>query len=196
MRWLGRKGVLTEQLKSLGALPAAERPEAGARINAAKERVQQAIEARRAELERGAVERARWPPGRSMSRCPGAARLPGGLHPITQTRLRIEQIFRRAGFEVAEGPEIEDDFHNFEALNIPADHPARAMHDTFYLKDGPAAAHAYLAGADPRDADAHAAAGADRARAACIAATRTSATRRCFIRSRACSSTRTSASPT
>ena len=116
-------------------LPPPERPAAGARINAAKERVQQAIEARRAELERGAVERA-LAAGAIDVTLPGRGEAPGGLHPITQARLRIEQIFRQAGFEIAEGPEIEDDFHNFEALNIPADHPARAMHDTFYLKDG------------------------------------------------------------
>jgi phenylalanyl-tRNA synthetase alpha chain len=135
VHWLGRKGTLTEQIKGLGALPPAERPAAGARINAAKALIQQALEARRIELERGAVERA-LAAGAIDVTLPGRGEQPGGLHPVTQARLRIEQIFQRAGYEIAEGPEIEDEFHNFEALNIPAGHPARAMHDTFYLKDG------------------------------------------------------------
>jgi phenylalanyl-tRNA synthetase alpha chain len=135
VRWLGRKGTLTEQLKTLGALPAPERPAAGSRINAAKTAVQGAIESRRAQLERLRVERELSLGAIDVS-LPGRGEAQGGLHPITQTRLRIEEIFRRAGFEVAEGPEIEDEFHNFEALNIPVNHPARAMHDTFYLKDG------------------------------------------------------------
>jgi len=135
VRWLGKKGALTEQLKALGRLAAAERPAAGARINEAKERLQAAIEARRAALERGAIERA-LTADRIDVTLPGRGEAPGGLHPVTQARLRIETLFRRAGFEVAAGPEIEDDFHNFEALNIPPHHPARAMHDTFYFPDG------------------------------------------------------------
>jgi phenylalanyl-tRNA synthetase alpha chain len=134
-RWLGKKGRLTEQLKALGTLPAAVRPAAGARINEAKEQVQAAIEARRASLERADIER-RLAAGRIDVTLPGRGEEPGGLHPVTQARLRIETLFRRAGFEVASGPEIEDDFHNFEALNIPPNHPARAMHDTFYFPDG------------------------------------------------------------
>jgi phenylalanyl-tRNA synthetase alpha chain len=135
VRWLGKKGALTEQLKALGTLPAAERPAAGARINEAKEQLQSAIETRRATLERDAIERA-LTAGRIDVTLPGRGEDPGGLHPVTQARLRIETLFRRAGFEVASGPEIEDDFHNFEALNIPPNHPARAMHDTFYFPDG------------------------------------------------------------
>jgi phenylalanyl-tRNA synthetase alpha chain len=135
VRWLGKKGTLTEQLKSLGALPAAERPSAGQRINEAKERVQAAIEARRADLERAEVEQ-KLAAGRIDVTLPGRGEERGGLHPVTKARLRIETLFRRAGFEVAAGPEIEDDFHNFEALNIPPNHPARAMHDTFYFPDG------------------------------------------------------------
>ena len=135
VHWLGKKGVLTEQLKALGALPAPERPAAGARINQAKEQVQAAIEARRAALERADIER-RLAAGRIDVTLPGRGEESGGLHPVTQARLRIETLFRRAGFEVASGPEIEDDFHNFEALNIPPNHPARAMHDTFYFPDG------------------------------------------------------------
>ena len=135
VRWLGKKGALTEQLKALGTLPAAERPAAGARINEAKVELQSAIEARRTALERGEIERA-LTAGRIDVTLPGRGEAPGGLHPVTQARLRIETLFRRAGFEVASGPEIEDDFHNFEALNIPPNHPARAMHDTFYFPDG------------------------------------------------------------
>jgi phenylalanyl-tRNA synthetase alpha chain len=135
VRWLGKKGTLTEQLKSLGTLPAAERPAAGALINASKGELQAAIEGRRAELERARVEQ-QLAAGAIDVTLPGRGEVQGGLHPITATRLRIEEIFRRAGYEVAEGPEIEDEFYNFEALNIPENHPARAMHDTFYLKDG------------------------------------------------------------
>ena len=135
VRWLGKKGALTEQLKALGALPAFERPAAGQRINEAKERLQSAIEARRASLENAAVEQ-QLAAGRIDVTAPGRGEEPGGLHPVTKARLRIETLFRRAGFQVASGPEIEDDFHNFEALNIPPNHPARAMHDTFYFGDG------------------------------------------------------------
>jgi phenylalanyl-tRNA synthetase alpha chain len=135
VRWLGKKGTLTEQLKTLGALPAPERPAAGARINAAKSAVQNAIEVRRAELDSAGIEH-ELSSGAIDVTLPGRGESLGGVHPITATRWRIEEIFRRAGFEVADGPEIEDEFYNFEALNIPANHPARAMHDTFYLKDG------------------------------------------------------------
>ncbi|HEY8508986.1 MAG TPA: phenylalanine--tRNA ligase subunit alpha [Steroidobacteraceae bacterium] len=135
VRWLGKKGTLTEQLKTLGTLPPAERPAAGQRINEAKERVQAALEARRAELERAAIEK-QLAAGRIDVTLPGRGEERGGLHPVTKARLRIEELFRRAGFDVAEGPEIEDDFHNFEALNIPPNHPSRAMHDTFYFPDG------------------------------------------------------------
>ncbi|HEY6483942.1 MAG TPA: phenylalanine--tRNA ligase subunit alpha [Steroidobacteraceae bacterium] len=135
VRWLGKKGTLTEQLKALGALPGAERPAAGQRINEAKLALQGALDARREVLEQARVERELLA-GRLDVTLPGRGEERGGLHPLTKVRLRIEQLFRRAGFEVARGPEIEDDFHNFGALNIPADHPARAMHDTFYFPDG------------------------------------------------------------
>ena len=135
VRWLGKKGTLTEQLKSLGALPAGDRPAAGQRINEAKERLQAVIEARRAELERAETD-LKLAAGRIDVTLPGRGEERGGLHPVTKARLRIETLFRRAGFEVAAGPEIEDDFHNFEALNIPPNHPARALHDTFYFPDG------------------------------------------------------------
>ncbi|MEP7245353.1 MAG: phenylalanine--tRNA ligase subunit alpha [Gammaproteobacteria bacterium] len=135
VRWLGKKGALTEQLKTLGALPAAERPAAGQRINEAKQSLQVALDARKDVLESARIERELLS-GRVDVTLPGRGEERGALHPITRARQRIEMLFRRAGFDVAEGPEIEDDFHNFEALNIPADHPARAMHDTFYFPDG------------------------------------------------------------
>ena len=134
VRWLGKKGTLTEQAKTLGSLPAEERPGAGARINAAKNDVQAAIRARHDELARAQIDR-ELAASRIDVTLPGRGEEPGGLHPVTQARLRIETLFRAAGFDVAAGPEIEDDFHNFEALNIPPGHPARAMHDTFYFAD-------------------------------------------------------------
>ena len=132
---LGKKGTVTELLKGLGSLPADERKSAGATINQAKDRIAAALDARRAELDAVALER-ELGSGAIDVTLPGRGQSVGGLHPVTRTRLRIEAIFRRAGFSVAEGPEVEDDFHNFEALNIPANHPARAMHDTFYFGDG------------------------------------------------------------
>ncbi len=150
VRWLGKKGTLTEQLKSLGALPAAERPAAGQKINEAKQSVQSAIDARRRLLEQAEVE-SKLAAGRIDVTLPGRGEERGGLHPVTKARLRIEQLFRRAGFEVASGPEIEDDFHNFEALNIPPDHPARAMHDTFYFADGRLLRTPHITGADSCD---------------------------------------------
>jgi len=132
---LGKKGSITSRLKQLGGLSPEERRAAGARINEAKDRLAAAIDARRAELERAELDR-KLEAGVIDVTAPGRGQGQGGLHPVTRTRLRIEAIFRQAGFSVAEGPEVEDDFHNFEALNIPPDHPARAMHDTFYFPDG------------------------------------------------------------
>jgi phenylalanyl-tRNA synthetase alpha chain len=135
VRWLGKKGTFTEQLKALGSLAPAERPAAGARINEAKAELTRALEARRAQLERTDIEK-KLLEGRIDVTLPGRGEESGGLHPVTRARLRIETLFRRAGFDVASGPEIEDDFHNFAALNIPQNHPARALHDTFYFPDG------------------------------------------------------------
>ena len=135
VEFLGKKGLITEQLKSLGKLSAAERPAAGARINAAKEQVLAAIEAHRVTLE-AEVLAAALAGQRIDVTLAGRGQRPGVLHPVTRTLQRVERLFRSAGFAVAEGPEVEDEFHNFEALNIPAHHPARAMHDTFYLEDG------------------------------------------------------------
>jgi phenylalanyl-tRNA synthetase alpha chain len=135
VRVLGKKGLLTEQLKSLGSLSAAERPAAGQRINDAKTSIQAALEMHRIRLEQAALE-AELAKGTIDVTLPGRGQEPGSVHPVTRTRLRIESIFKQAGFQVASGPEVEDDFHNFEALNIPKNHPARAMHDTFYFPDG------------------------------------------------------------
>ena len=135
VRLLGKKGALTEQLKRLGALPAEERPAAGALINEAKTQLNDALTARAQLLDQAHINQA-LAAGAIDVTLPGRGLTPGALHPVTRTRLRIEEIFRRAGFAIAEGPEVEDDFHNFEALNIPAQHPARAMHDTFYFGDG------------------------------------------------------------
>jgi len=135
VHFMGKKGLLTEQLKSLGKLPAAERPLAGQKINEAKVAIQAAMESRRASLEAAALAR-ELAKGTIDVTLPGRGQQAGSLHPVTRTRLRIEQIFSQAGFQVATGPEVEDDFHNFEALNIPQNHPARAMHDTFYFPDG------------------------------------------------------------
>jgi phenylalanyl-tRNA synthetase alpha chain len=134
VRYLGKNGVLTGQLKRLGALPPEQRPAAGQVINRAKDALQTAIDERRAALEAAALA-ARLAAERIDVTLPGRGLRTGGLHPVTRTLRRIERLFAAAGFRVAEGPEIEDDFHNFEALNIPPHHPARAMHDTFYVTD-------------------------------------------------------------
>ncbi len=132
VHYLGKKGLLTEQLKKLGTLPHEERKAAGQEINVAKQAVQQAIEARKETLQQAELA-ARLAADRIDVTLPGRGQQSGGLHPITRTLERIEQLFAGMGFVVAEGPEIEDDYHNFEALNIPETHPARAMHDTFYF---------------------------------------------------------------
>ena len=131
----GKKGAVTALLKSLGALPPDARREAGARINAVRDELAARIAERHSVLEQQALERA-LAAGRIDVTQPGRGQQPGGLHPVSRSRRRIESLFRMAGFSVEEGPEVEDDWHNFEALNIPADHPARAMHDTFYFPDG------------------------------------------------------------
>jgi phenylalanyl-tRNA synthetase alpha chain len=130
--YLGKKGELTSLLKTLGTLPAEERKTAGQDINIAKRDVQQAIELRKQSLEAAKLN-ARLASEKIDVTLPGRGQRAGGLHPVTRTMARIEDLFSRLGFSVAQGPEIEDDFHNFEALNIPSHHPARAMHDTFYF---------------------------------------------------------------
>ncbi len=132
--YLGKKGRLTQQLKQLGRLPPEERKQAGQRVNAAKDQLEEAIESRKRTLEEARLteQLAREKIDVTL---PGRGQSQGGLHPVTLTMDRIVALFSQVGFEVAEGPEIEDDYHNFEALNIPAHHPARAMHDTFYFSD-------------------------------------------------------------
>ena len=130
--YLGKKGELTSLLKTLGTLPAEERKSAGQDINQAKQDVQQAIEARKTSLQAAALQ-AKLASERIDVTLPGRGQSTGGLHPVTRTMQRIEELFSQLGFAVEQGPEIEDDYHNFEALNIPAHHPARAMHDTFYF---------------------------------------------------------------
>ena len=134
-RYTGKTGRLTDLLKALGKLSATERPTAGARINAAKEQLEAALKTRRDEL--ADVKLARQLAGEALDvSLPGRGQDVGGLHPITRTIDRIEALFRSLGFAVAAGPEIEDDVHNFTALNTPEDHPARSMHDTFYVDGG------------------------------------------------------------
>jgi phenylalanyl-tRNA synthetase alpha chain len=134
VKYLGKSGLLTARLKQVGSLPAEQRPAAGQVINRAKVAVQEAVEAHKARLERESLS-SRLAAERIDVTLPGRGQQPGGLHPITRTLQRIERLFSNAGFTVAEGPEVEDDYHNFEALNIPAHHPARAMHDTFYFAE-------------------------------------------------------------
>lgn len=135
VEYLGKKGAITQQAKTLGKLSAEERPAAGQKINEAKGQVEQAINARRADLEKAAIA-AKLASESIDVTLPGRGQDLGGLHPVTRTLQRIEDIFARAGYSVEQGPEIEDDYHNFEALNIPGHHPARAMHDTFYFNPG------------------------------------------------------------
>ncbi|MCP5269416.1 MAG: phenylalanine--tRNA ligase subunit alpha [Zoogloeaceae bacterium] len=133
-RYLGKSGQITELLKGLGKLPPEEKKEAGAAINLAKVSIETALNARREAIRLAALE-ARLAEEALDVTLPGRGEMRGGLHPVTRTLERIEGLFRSIGFEVADGPEIETDFHNFTALNTPDDHPARSMHDTFYLQD-------------------------------------------------------------
>ncbi len=132
--FLGKKGQITALLKGLGKLSAEERPKAGAQINVIKQELQGLIGERKSSLESAAVE-AQLAAETIDVTLPGRGQSTGGIHPVTRTIERIEDFFSTIGFDVVEGPEIEDDYHNFEALNIPAHHPARAMHDTFYIDE-------------------------------------------------------------
>ena len=135
VQFLGKKGALTLRMQQLGKLAADERPAAGQAINDAKARVQDALTARGGELGRAALARRLAAETLDVT-ADGRGERPGGYHPVTRTLARITRLFETAGFAVAEGPEVEDEFHNFTALNIPEHHPARAMHDTFYFGDG------------------------------------------------------------
>ena len=133
--YLGKKGQLTARLKTLGQLPAKERASAGQEINQAKQTLQGRLNTRRDSLENAALEAKLAADAVDVS-LPGRGRSIGGRHPVSRVQSRIERIFTNAGFGVRSGPEIEDDFHNFTALNIPDNHPARALHDTFYFPGG------------------------------------------------------------
>jgi phenylalanyl-tRNA synthetase alpha chain len=134
-RYLGKTGALTELLKGLGKLPAAEKPAAGAAINVAKQALEQALDARRAALAEAKLAQQLAADALDVT-LPGRGRSIGGLHPTTRALERVEMLFHSLGFTVADGPEIEDDFHNFTALNTPENHPARSMQDTFYVEGG------------------------------------------------------------
>ncbi|HVT32319.1 MAG TPA: phenylalanine--tRNA ligase subunit alpha [Rhodanobacteraceae bacterium] len=130
---LGKNGAITAALKSLGALAPDERKARGAEVNRVKEQIADAIAVRKLTLEKAALDK-RLASERIDITLPGRRAERGGLHPITRTLDRMTEIFARLGYDLADGPEIEDDFHNFEALNFPPHHPARAMHDTFYFE--------------------------------------------------------------
>jgi phenylalanyl-tRNA synthetase alpha chain len=134
VHYVGKKGLITEQMKTLGTLPPDERKQAGALINQARDQFNVALEARKVLLEAHDLEQ-RLAQETIDVTLPGRGQETGGLHPVTLTLQRISELFARIGFETVEGPEVEDDYHNFEALNIPASHPARAMHDTFYFDE-------------------------------------------------------------
>jgi len=134
-RYLGKTGALTQLLKGLSKLPEAERPAFGGRVNAAKGQLEAALEEQRGRIQNRRLE-SRLAGETLDVTLPGRGPGIGGLHPITRTLERIEALFRSMGFEVADGPEIETDYYNFTALNQPENHPARSMHDTFYLADG------------------------------------------------------------
>lgn len=134
VEWLGKKGRVTDLLKSLGQLDADERPKVGAKINAVKQLLNEQISERKETLQQAAIAAQLAAEALDVT-LPGRREDLGALHPITRTIDRMAAYFGALGFEVVEGPEIEDDYHNFEALNIPAHHPARAMHDTFYIDD-------------------------------------------------------------
>ncbi len=132
---LGKSGSITAQLKSLGALPGDQRKAAGEAINRARDAIGEALSMRKAVLEDAALD-AKLAGETLDVTLPGRNGARGGIHPVSRTLERIAEIFGRLGYELADGPEIEDDWHNFEALNFPPHHPARAMHDTFYFGDG------------------------------------------------------------
>ena len=133
-KYLGKTGLLTDALKGLGKLSNEERPAAGAAINVVKQGVEAALTARREAILN--AEQAKQLAQESIDvTLPARTQSQGGLHPVTLTLKRVEALFHSIGFEVATGPEIETDFYNFTALNIPEDHPARAMHDTFYIDE-------------------------------------------------------------
>ena len=131
-QYLGKTGELNVLLKQLGKMSPEERKTVGAHINECKQQFQAAYDAKRAQLERAKLEAQLAAESLDVT-LPARGQSLGGLHPVTLTRQRVEELFRSMGFEVADGPEIEDDFHNFQALNIPQNHPARAMQDNVFM---------------------------------------------------------------
>ncbi|MEG8103708.1 phenylalanine--tRNA ligase subunit alpha, partial [Xanthomonas hortorum] len=150
---LGKSGSITAQLKQLGTLPADQRKAAGEAINLSRDALTAALSERKHTLENAALD-ARLAGERIDVTLPGRRSERGGLHPVTRTLERIVEIFARLGYELSDGPEIEDDWHNFEALNFPPHHPARAMHDTFYFGDG-RLLRTHTSGVQVRYMDAH-----------------------------------------
>ena len=134
-RYLGKTGVITELRKTLGKLPAEERPAMGVRFNEAKDKLEAALRSRREAIQSSKLE-ARLKEEALDVTLPGRGQGVGSVHPVTRTLERVETLFHSLGFEVADGPEIESDYYNFTALNQPENHPARSMHDTFYLAGG------------------------------------------------------------
>jgi len=135
VRYLGKKGEVTAQLKSLGSMEPDQRRSFGQAVNAVRDALNQAITARRKDLESAALEQKLLSEKVDVT-LPGRGEQRGGLHPVTMAMERAIGIFTKLGFNVAKGPEVEDDHYNFESLNFPPHHPARAMHDTFYFGDG------------------------------------------------------------
>lgn len=133
VRYLGRKGLVTQYLRNISSLPADERPEAGKKANQVKKRLEKAVKAAKARI--AARQEADAAAGGIDVTLPGRPAPRGRLHPITRINRRICDIFVRMGFDIAEGPEVESDYYNFEALNIPKNHPARDMQDTFYISE-------------------------------------------------------------
>ena len=160
---LGRKGVLTQLSKDMGKLPPEERAAAASSSTRRSRRSKSAYEARASRRSSAPRWRSGSMPSGSISPFPRRASTPGSLHPITQIQWEIEDLFRSLGFTVLDGPEVETEYHNFDALNIPPDHPARDMQDTFWLRRRPSAAHPHVARAGARHGEAGSAAAHDRA---------------------------------
>jgi len=135
VKYLGKKGLLTEQLKNLGKLATEERPQAGQMLNKIKVQIEENLQIKKNTFNKSQLSHLLKASGIDVT-LPGRGHHAGHLHPITRTKERLQRYFEKCGFIAAEGPEIEDDFHNFEALNIPSHHPSRASHDTFYFPDG------------------------------------------------------------
>ena len=184
VQYLGKKGEITSLMKNLGNVAPEDRPKIGAVINVAKDQVQDAINARKLALETAALN-AKLASETIDVTLPGRAVQEGSLHPVTRTLERIEAFFSNAGYHVAEGPEVEDDFHNFEALNIPSHHPARAMHDTFYF-DATTLLRTHTSPVQVRTMESQEPRSALFVRVVCIVAIMIKLTRQCSAKWKAC----------